>query len=251
MGSVNPSLKKMNRVGVVFYYKDYFFFNYYISVVVMARKYKKRISVRKDVRARHIARFKQRVKNIIRSTDESRYINNNIGDATPVLGTGTITLLSGVGIGSGDTYRNGAEVKITSIEGRCFIQQDATPVGSESCFRMILVRAKINLKGVAPAITDILDSEDIWSLRNVDGQSDYKVYLDKTWTLNQNLANQTLVKPYHFYKRLGGLKATFDGDGATIASAEAGHWFLIRMSDDTADNNPYWNIELRTRFKEL
>ncbi len=200
--------------------------------------------------------FKNKVKRIISQQDESKFLDTTLAaDTAPISGTSVIAGL--ILIGTGDTVNNreGNSIKLTSIELKYLVQNDATANDIDTTCRIIIFRAKKNIQGVLPIVTELLSTDVITSLRSTTGASDitdFKVYMDKTFVLERKTTStQQVTRTGKFYKSLGGLKCTFDGNASGIATAEEGHLFLLRMTTKGATFQPLWSLNIRVRFKEL
>ncbi len=200
--------------------------------------------------------FKAKVQRIISQTDEAKFVDTfTDADATPVAGTSVILPLSLVAGGTSDTTRIGDQIKLISVEMKYFIQDETDGNTNDTLARIIIFRAKKNLNGVLPAVTDLLSTDSITSLRETSGgsdMSDFKVYLDKTFVIQRKYsqAQQAIVKG-KFFKSLGGLKCTYKGEAASIVVAEEGQLFLLRMTQQPITFSPEWTVSTRVRFREL
>lgn len=92
--------------------------------------------------------------------------------------TGSVFSLSDIPQGDGYNQRDGISVKPQYLVGRFYIQNDPSHV-STTAMRVMLIRG-INENGVTPGVTTILESADVWSLRNFVEKSKVTVMMDRT-----------------------------------------------------------------------
>ncbi len=200
--------------------------------------------------------FKAKVKRIISQSDEAKFVDTDLDDDTvPIGGTSMITPLCLIASGIEDTHRIGDQVKLISIEMKYFCLGEVDGNGIDSLCRIIIFRAKKNINGTLPVVTDLLTSDILTALRNTAGgadMSDFKVYLDKTFVLQRKTtAIQRVMVHGKFFRSLGGLKCTWRGAAASIVVAETGQLFLLRMTQQPTTFQPAWTVNIRVRFKEL
>ncbi len=208
------------------------------------------LALRRSVRRRRaVPSFNKRVKRIINRGKEKKYHDVTIATSVPISGTSHVASLSLIADGDTDLTRDGEEVRIASIEGCVSVINDAD-VTADTIYRFIIYRANINIEGVAPAVAEILQSDNVLSLVHRDTKGDYTIYLDK-WGIIQPATTtaDTHRKIFRFKRIFKTPKLlTFDGSTSAIDDAEKGHWFAILMSNQTTGNQPTWASEIRLRF---
>lgn len=206
-------------------------------------------------KTRSNAKFKQRVKRIISSADESKFKDTNIVDSVPIAGTGTVELLTGIAQGDGENQRDGLQVKLTSIEMKYLVTSNAIASTNDTVVRILIVRTKNNQFGALLALASVLKTDSVTSLRAASDGSDMqqiKVYMDRTFVIPRTLTDVLPQSVYgQFYKSLGGLKCSYDGTGAITADTTQGHLYLLRLTNRAAGVQPGWEVQIRTRFKEM
>jgi len=192
-----------------------------------------------------------KIKSVVNNQAATKYCNIATSTASPVAGTSVVVPISLVSVGDTDVTREGMTINVRSVQLRGSITIDVDETSDTFC-RMLLFRAHQNIEGVLPTVTEILMSDDLNSLRQIDNKGDYKVYMDKRFLVKVTDTNVTHRILLDYYKKFDKtMKTYFDGDGELIADAEKGHWFMILMTASTTGNTPSWAINSRITFKDM
>ena len=139
------------------------------------------MAFRKTYRKRRV--FKRRstrrvYKRLIRPETKTIYL---IG-TYPCDNNGTVNLINGISQGDTGDTREGRKITIKGLQLRGITQ--STPSTGIDQFHRIMIVQQLRPNGVAPALTDILQTNQIQSLRCRFKLRDYKVLVDKTISLN-------------------------------------------------------------------
>ncbi len=201
--------------------------------------------------------FNNRVKSVINRVKEAKFIDTAISISNAVAGTSQIIPISLVATGDTELLRDGEEIGINTIEINLEVRCGPS-VEYDTHNRVMLVRSKHNIEGVLPLITELLMSDSVTALKQIDSRGDYTSYLNKhqlvkianqdATTADQNQA----VGLLRYFKRLRKpMKCTFDASGATIGAAERGHWFLVLMTNQSSSFQPLFTGNVRVMFKDI
>ncbi len=202
--------------------------------------------------------FNTRVKRIILRGAENKFLDTVINSVVPVAGTSVIQLLTGVAIGDEDDDREGNVINISKIELNGVIQTDANEPIATWC-RVMIIRAKKNVNGVLPVITDFLTADVVNALNsknNVRNKEFTRVY-DRIFAIQPQGAliadvHRQTSPPFIFSKSWKtGIKATFGATGATITAVEKNSMYVVIMCNNSASFNPQFQIRIRITYKDL
>ncbi len=192
----------------------------------------------------------QKIRNVINNTKEAKYKNTTINTNGPVAGTGEVVYLTGIQEGTSELQRDGQEVFIHGVKITLRITQDITPT-VDTVYRVLLIRAKHNVEGVLPTVTEILETDSVWDHNQIDSRGDYQILFDKLRILHVDVTSNQKVNVFKYNRRFRRpLKMSFDGAGTGIADAEKGHFFLVLIVDQVLNSQPQFNGEIRFEFKE-
>ncbi len=199
----------------------------------------------------HREPINRRIRRIINQQKERKIRDFTMADAIPVGGTSVITLASGIAEGDSETDRDGETVLIQSIQLKGKITVD-TDVTSDTHARLIIFRANRNIDGVLPQITELLEADDVDSLRQNLNRGDYTTLYDKDFIIRVPVTASddrvTLINVFLKFKVPK--EAHYDLTTAVIGACEKGHIFVIRMTDQANTFQPTWDINARLTFKD-
>ncbi len=190
-----------------------------------------------------------RIRRIIKQQKERKIRDFLMSDTLPVNGTGVVTLATGIAEGDGETERDGEQIYIKSIELRGEIVGNANNT-VDTLARLIVFRANSNINGVLPNVTEILESDDVLSLRQNLNRGDFTTLFDRTFIIKvpTTTADQHSVV-FHKYIRFANPKiCNYDLTTAVIGACEKGHLFVMRITDRPDTSEPVWNINARVSY---
>lgn len=147
---------------------------------------------------------------------EWKYLDTFV--STQVSTTPNLSLLNGIATGTAASQRVGMKVAIRSMELRGYMRITAG-AGVPQMHRLLIVLDR-QPNGAAPgAITDIVGSANVISLRNLANRKRFKIMYDKVWSFG--LFNQGGIEEKHFrayFKFRRPIIVDFNtGTGGTIA----------------------------------
>lgn len=189
------------------------------------------------------------------STGEFKSVDVSL-DSLGVDTTGTVSLLNGVGRGTDIDEREGREVNMRSVQLR-YIVYTNTEAASDQWGRVILVYDRQS-NGTAPAITDVLQTNSITAMRNLENRKRFKIFMDKTFVINasyQTAAALNTASNNHFfeeyYRKLSHPVTFNSGTAGTIADITTGSMYLITMGTAaTGTTSSLCGLKSRIRYTD-
>lgn len=156
--------------------------------------------------------------------------------------TPTFYTLNAVALGDDYNNRDGRQIRIKS----CQLNMDflANPTATtDTQIRCILFLAK-SPEGATPTFTDVFDSANLYSQRNLTNRKEFVILFDKIITLSPESVDKKFFK---YYKKMN-FKTIYNSTAtATVAAVESNGLFLCMFSGD-AVNPPTINFTHRCRF---
>lgn len=145
--------------------------------------------------------------------------------------TGTLTLLNGLTRGDDEGDRDGRRTCIKSLNMKGISSVTAS-TGTDQFHRIMLVRM-LRPNGTAPSITDILQANTVYSLRNRQKIGDFQVLYDRTLQLNASSesGSQKFIK---YYKRMTMEVQYNAGNAGTIADIEKNALYLLTIGSNAS-----------------
>lgn len=157
--------------------------------------------------------------------------------------TGSVTLLNGCATGTDMTERIGRMVKTVSVQVRGYITTDAASDATVGQLARVMVVEDSQTNGVAPTITDILQTATSLSFMNLNNRERFKVHYDlivnigpRVVTATQAVAGDKSTEVVNWYKKVN-IPVTFEGTGATSASISSGGLYLVTIGNVAAGTN--------------
>ncbi len=200
---------------------------------------------------RRTPNFTKKVKQIISGQSETKYLDQTVSSSTPISGTSEILNITLVAQGDTEITRDGDEIYINSLECSGYLTADADET-IDTTARLIIFRQVTNCEGTAPIIGDLLESDNIIALRNMDNRGEYKVYMDRFIILKHfDIGSQPRSRIKYYKNFKSPLKCSFDGTGAGIANAEKGHLFIALITGSANTFQPVWDFNIRVKFKDM
>lgn len=159
--------------------------------------------------------------------------------ATVITNTPTVTNISPIAVGTGESGRIGDKVTLRSWIFRIGVTPNST--AGVNFLRVLLVRDKQG-NNAAPASTDILQSASNYNspLNNDNGQR-FKILFDRTYTVDTDANGAQVDKMYRKFKTLAEFGAT------TIATTNS--LYLLQVSDQVT-NGPSVEWYSRVRYTD-
>jgi len=139
----------------------------------------------------------------------------------------------------GDDYnaRDGRQVRWKSIQ----INGTLEHKGTDAIVRGLLVIDTQPNQGLA-ALTDILNVENTYSLRNLDERKRFVILVDRKWSITSDNA----FRAVKIFKKLD-MKTVYDGTSGTFADITSNS-LIWCVGSTTATQQPLMNFQARARF---
>jgi len=186
--------------------------------------------------------IKRVVQSVLNNTRNTEYKTIDTAITNAYETAGTITLLNGTTSSAQETGRDG-----NVIVGKSGQLRDYSRNKVNSLQRMLLVIDRMP-NGVLPAITDILMTATIDSLRNLDNRSRFNIVYDKVMKLTQTTpdADDNEIVNFTSYYRKMNLKVTYNNtDTGGIDNIVSGALYLIQIGTSGTSNASTTNARVR------
>lgn len=185
---------------------------------------------------------------IVRNKKASRKLANRIGYmlgekkylyGTVITGTtasGTVTSLSTIAQGDGDSQRDGDQITVSSMEIRGFMYPDQPAGANNQVFRMIIFQWLLS-DLTPPVVNDVLLLAEYTSLYNHDKRYQFRILYDKTYStgVGSTAAGDYHVTPVSFHFRINrGFRRRIQYQGGGTAGTNKIYALLISSSDTLA-----------------
>lgn len=149
---------------------------------------------------------------------------NDMAGSHSITTTGSVTQMGQITGGSDAVSRVGNEVELKSLYLKGGLQRNAG--ASYSNVRIMLVHDKENT-GSIPAITDILESNSVFSLPKWDNRKRFKLMKDVKLDFGDNT-----MRDFSFYKNFGTKGFKLEWTNTTSASTKNNALYLVLLSDE-------------------
>lgn len=164
------------------------------------------------------------------------------GNTTPT----AIYLLNGLVPGTGSAQRIGRQVSLRSLELRFSFSGGA----ADSFWRYIVLFDK-QANAAAPAITDLLVANALYSPKNLTYARRFIILLDEIGSV-ETQANQGSMITFEKYKRLNYVTEFNAGTAGTIADIATGSLYLFVLGSNAAGGNAFAiSGSARLRFTDV
>lgn len=184
------------------------------------------------------------------SGSELKFVDVTIASA-PAFGSAAFAagvLLNGLVPGSGANERIGRKVIMTSLLAR-FTSNLAATTTLGCCFRYLIVYDK-QANATAPAITDILDTDNFLARMNLSNRDRFVVLVDKITPPVSVQGNHAVASK--IYRKNLNLEVCFNaGNAGTVADITSGSvYFFAAQSGQAATANLVVAGRTRIRYKD-
>lgn len=185
---------------------------------------------------------------------ESHVLDTN--NATDVTATGATVALNLTAEGAGDANRVGKKITMKGVEWRIKFSNEASATETCSPIRCMLIYDE-QPNGALPAVTDMLESASVVSMKNSDNAQRFTILKD--WYVQFNPFGATLgagadsvVQVDHGYLPLKGLQTMYKGTTAVIGSVATGALLFFCIGDVASGTTDYnMDANFRLRFDPL
>jgi len=169
-----------------------------------------------------------------RGREELKTIDTD-GVSGTITSVGAVTLLNGVAQGTDYTERIGRKVMLRSILWRGFVTPSSATSLPEGAFFRYIIFYDAQTNAVAPAVTDVLQTNAYDSPLNLTNRDRFKVLVDKyctvnavTFTTGALSAGSPMPKHLKFYRKFM-MEVIFGSTGGTVGSIQTGGLFLLTI----------------------
>ncbi len=196
--------------------------------------------------------FTRRVKRIISSSLETKYMDTTVASSAPIAGTSLIVPISLISTGESDTKRESDAINIHSIQIRGVLLQDIDNASATTIYKIHLFRQNSNTEGVLPIVTDLFIGDAIYNLRSTDAQKDYSILNTFTFVNDCDFTTQLKTRMINYYHRFTNpKKATYVSGADNIGDTEYGQWFLMLQTNAIQTKQPVLTLKVRLTFKDI
>lgn len=146
--------------------------------------------------------------------------------------TGSVELLNGLSQGSDNDNRLGRKIFMKYVEG---IWKASSTLGSgvaQSCRILIVYDRQSN--GAAPAITDVLTTNNSCALKDYDARDRFLILLDEFFDLPNFTGTEFKMQTGRFYRKIGMPTIFNSGNAGTVADIASGSLYLLTIGDVAA-----------------
>jgi len=161
--------------------------------------------------------------------------------------SGAIVAVASVNTGDTVSTRDANKISVKSFEIRMLFEKE--DIAPNAAIRVMLIRNRNCNQTTLAAITSVLDSITVQSLRETDGMSRFDVLMDKTFVINQTADTAGCLQKYFFkkYVKVNEYDSiTSYGGGSTIPVTN--DYNIIYFSDiasGATDINVYGQCRMR------
>lgn len=145
--------------------------------------------------------------------------------------TGAVTLLNGCVPGDDAINREGRQITMRSLE--CKLTNFATATTGLDQFHRVLIVLDKQANGAAPAITDILVTNNVSAPRNLNNSKRFKILMDKRFYLNA-AGEAGTAKIWKKYKKLLIPVQFNNGTAGTVADIITNSLYLVTLGNVAA-----------------
>lgn len=190
---------------------------------------------------------------------EMKFLDTNIDDAV-ILQNGTIQNSGTVNViaqGTGESQRVGRKVTIKQLHWRYTVSRpenlSSADLSSGDIVRVILYEDK-QCNGSAAAVTDILETNDYQSFRNLANSGRFSILYDKTHDLNllngiseasNSVSTSAVFRSTQFHK-VCHIPIEYNGTNGTIAEIRSNNLGVLLLSRD-GDKTSFSSV-MRLRY---
>jgi len=143
--------------------------------------------------------------------------------------TGTLALLNGLDRGDDDGSRIGRKCTMKSLELRG-VAKATVDTGLAQAIRVIVFYDS-QTNAAAPGITDVVNTADAVTLRNMNGSSRFKILVDSYDVLNDAAGDDRRPAFFHEYRKFSLPMQFNNGDAGTVADIVCGSVYLITLGE--------------------
>lgn len=167
---------------------------------------------------------------------------------------GTVYFKSSIAAGTGEQQRVGNKVTIVKINARCLMSSvapAAAPYLAVTYRWLIFVDKSPN--GVAPLVTDLLETNTFESYLNMENMERFQILHDRFYDMNANDAATPSGETQQmatFNKKVN-ILCHFSGTAGNIASARTGQIFSLMMNSNAPAAGSKFESNFRIKYTDV
>ncbi len=212
------------------------------------RKYYKK----KSKRSKSYKKVPKAFKKNLLALKESKFVDDSNTEA-PVAATSSIQFITGIAQGDADNTRDGDTIYVTSFQCKGIVVGDVDQ--TKDVFMRIMLVKKVDCRGATVTFTNMYNTDNINSMREVDNSKNFQVLKSKMVTVRvpdqETVDVRRQVKYDWFYKFKTPLRVKYLATDSAITAADRNHLFLICVTDGTATTAPTYVNSSRLTFKDV
>ena len=166
---------------------------------------------------------------------------HDIANTFAVSSAGVINTLSFIDQGSDDNERDGNKIRAKSFLFRAYGEHDSAGEPAQ-LIRVIIFRDNMQ-RGAVPAVTDVLETANVLSPLNKDGDGRFTVLHDRMITVTSD-KSQAFTKKY----RAIDFHLNYTGTTGIAANMGPGNIYLLAVSNEPSANYPDLVFNFRLRY---
>lgn len=153
--------------------------------------------------------------------------------------------------GTADASRVGGKINIVSVNMHCIVSVDdvVSAQWSDGNVRMIVFQDK-QANGAGATVTDILETANVLSFRNLDNVDRFVILADKIWTTgtvtSSDLHTSVGLKYYKWSKKVN-IPVSYSGATGAVSEIKSNNIGLLVISVATLENV---NVTTRIRYTD-
>jgi hypothetical protein len=169
----------------------------------------------------------------------------DVSTSSTVSTTPVLTFLSGIAQGDTNTSRDGNSVKAVGLHGDITLIMNASATVSRV---RTLIFVDTRSQGAAPTAADIVDTNALSGLANIDTEPNrFVMLLDRLDVLVLAAENRAKTFRFDLTSDVKNMHLLYSGSGNTIASAKGPVVYMLQFSSE-ATNTPTYAVDSRLFF---
>lgn len=187
---------------------------------------------------------------------EKKFLDVGQSAAFPTgVGTATLTLLNGLSQGAGPSARIGGRIEVRSIQFRGNFQSGTTATGITPLRVKIVYDKETN--GLAPNATDIMATDLIYGMNNLNNAGRFITLLDKTFEpqagVQAGSASSFQAQTIEGYCKLNLPTKYNSGNAGTVADISSGSIYALTWSNGATTGGAGFadEVSFRMRYTDI
>lgn len=164
----------------------------------------------------------------------SEVFKHNVTIAAGTSSTGSVTHLSGIAIGDGDSTRTGNSIFTKYLSFRANVA--VNPSATATILRMVIFQDKQQVGDGTPAVSDVLETSSVVSSLNQNSVGRFKIIRDINIALNDTVINK-------YIKRYIKIKTHIRYNGTAGSDIQRGGLYCLLISNE-ATNAPGIDMDM-------